>query len=87
MNTYLILLISFLISALISAYIAAFTCIPYKNKFPSQLSTRENAVKNGSASFGQRITLFWINLIGSFFSPPVFIKAFIIAVILFVVFG
>jgi hypothetical protein len=86
MNTFLILLISFLISAFISSFIAAFTRVPYKNKFASQLSTRENAVKIGSANFGQRLTLLGINMVGSIFAPPVYIKALIIAVVLFFIF-
>ncbi|PKQ60297.1 hypothetical protein BZG01_21125 [Labilibaculum manganireducens] len=85
MNTFLILLIAFLISAFISSFIAAFTRIPYKNKFSSQLSILENAVKNGNANFGQRLTLFGVNMIGSFVAPPVYIKALIIAVILFLI--
>lgn len=83
MNFISLLFISFLISAVLSSIVAAFTKIPYKNKFASQLSRVENAIKNGNASFSDRIKLFSISVFASIFAPPVYLKAIVIFIVLY----
>jgi len=76
-------IISFIIVASIYAFLAAFTKIFYTNKPVENLSHLERNVLYDRASVGDRATLFITNLFSSFISPPVYILAIVLAVIIY----
>ncbi len=76
-----VFLISFGFVAFIYAILAATTTIFYRNKLTEELSHYERNVIYGRATIGNRIALFFGNLLSSFVAPPVYILAGLITLI------
>ena len=73
--------ISFVVFALLYAVLAATTTIFYRNKPAEELSHFERNVLYGRATFGNRLSLFFVNLLTSFMFPPIYILAGLITII------
>ena len=70
-----IYLTAFIIVAFIYAFIAAFTSIFYRNTPEVQCSYVEKLIRSGTATFGQRVTLFWHSVFGSLVVLPCYLVA------------
>jgi len=78
-----IFIVTFGIIAVIYAVIASTTGILYRGKNPAKLSINEIEILQGSASAGTRMSVFFINLFSSIFSPPIYIIAGIITLLFY----
>jgi hypothetical protein len=75
-------LISFVIISFLYAFLSAFTKLLYINKNAIDLSSSENKVKDGDASFGVRMGLLFINFLISILHPPVYIISLLLSLVI-----
>ena len=80
-----IFIISFLATSFIYSFLSAATKIFYKNKPVSELSAAERDILYDRANLIIRIGVFFINILGSFISPPVWIIAVLITAFFYAV--
>lgn len=78
MEFVVVFLFCFVLVSFGYAFLASFTRLFYKNKRRAELSYVENLIKEGGASFGQRITLFWASVFGSLVVPYCYLLAAVI---------
>jgi hypothetical protein len=65
--------------------IAAFSSFFYRNKLPSELSVAESKILGGEANIGEKLSIFFVNLIGGFIAPPVWIIAGFITFFIYII--
>jgi hypothetical protein len=75
MEFVVIFLFCFVLVAFGYAFLSSFTRLFYRNRRKAELSYVENLIKEGGASFGQRITLFWASVFGSLVVPYCYLLA------------
>ena len=76
-------ILSFIIVGFIYALLAATTNLFYKNKSISELSSKEIEILNGKATGGTRVGVFFLNLIATPISPPAYIIAGVITLLVY----
>lgn len=76
-----IFMISFGAIALVYAILAATTTIFYKNKSTEELSHYERNILYRRATIGDRIALFFGNLLLSFVAPAIYVTAGLITLV------
>ncbi len=75
MEFVVIFIFCFVLVAFGYGFLASFTRLFYRNKPKAELSYVEKLIKEGGASFGQRITLFWASVFGSLVVPYCYLLA------------
>lgn len=60
-----IFLTAFLVVAFLYAFLASFTSLLYRRKPEAECSYVEKMIRSGTATLGQRVTLFWHSVFGS----------------------
>jgi len=74
-----------LLSAIVYAILSATTKVFYTNKNVSELSSAETNILFDKAKFLTRTGVFFINLIGSFVTPQIYIIAGLITFIVYLI--
>jgi len=78
-------LTAFIVVAFCYACLAAFTASFYRNRREAECSYEERMIREGTATFGQRVTLFWHSVFGSIVVLNCYVAAAVLTAIYWII--